>query len=240
MILLGSLVAYHLTRKRYLKNNGDTNEIQTLFILLLPSTIIGGRIYHLLTSLSYYKDHPSQIIKINQGGLGLPGAILAGILVTYLYFKVKPRSQSLEVFLNSVAPGILFAQAVGRFGNYFNQELYGKPTTLPWALKVEPLYRVQGFANYQTFHPTFLYESIWCVISALLILKLTNHPKLAGRWLFLLYLNLYSLGRFLMENLRIDPSLMLVGQRLNYWLFLLTFVATLALLIKHLISNTQE
>jgi len=224
-ILVGILVAVYLTRNRYVARGGVSSEISDLALYLIPTGIIGGRIYHVLTSPDSYfgKDgHPIDAVKIWQGGMGIWGAVLFGALAAYIYFKMGKRIGSFKIFADSVAPGLLIAQGIGRFGNWFNGELFGRPTQLPWGLEIPVDKRPIGFGSFQTFHPTFLYEALWCFLCAAIILKSKWLNSRNPGDLFLVYIALYSFGRLWIEMLRIDTAHLIFGIRLNVWVALLT------------------
>ena len=203
-----------------MRSGGITSELYDLAIYVIPAGVIGGRLYHVLTTPELYfgsHGHPLNAFKIWEGGMGIWGAVAIGTLVAYLYFHHTERSISFALALDALAPGILVAQAIGRWGNWFNRELFGSPTTLPWALKIPVANRPSGYENFSTFHPTFLYESLWCLLSAGLILFLPRIRKLAAGNTFLVYIVLYCLGRIWIEALRIDSAHVIWGLRLNIW-----------------------
>lgn len=219
-ILVGILVAVYLTRKRYVARGGASSEISDLALYLIPTGIIGGRIYHVLTSPDAYfgKDgHPIDALKIWQGGMGIWGAVLFGTLAAFLYFRVGERIGTFKIFADSVAPGLLIAQGIGRFGNWFNGELFGSPTRLPWGLEIPMEKRPLGFETFSTFHPTFLYEALWCFICAAILIKSNWLNRRKSGELFVAYIALYSLGRLWIEMLRIDSAHLILGIRLNVW-----------------------
>ena len=194
-------------------------------ITAVPAGIIGGRIYHVITSPDNYfgsGGHPIDAIKIWEGGLGIWGAISLGAIAAALRYRQlshKVDLPSFAVFLDALAPGVLFAQAIGRFGNWFNVELFGKPLVAPWALEVPARYRPFGYSHFETFHPTFLYESLWCVALGGLLLILTK--RLQPGQAFSLYVLGYCIGRLGIESIRIDTAHTIAGLRLNIWVSLL-------------------
>ncbi len=187
--------------------------------------------YHVLTSPELYfgrNGEPLAALFIWEGGLGIWGAISLGAVGAYIsfrYFASRDRTViTFAQFADAIAPGILLAQAIGRFGNWFNQELFGRPTDLPWGLEIEPTKRPPGFSQFETFHPTFLYEAIWCTVVALLLIYLNpRFSPVPGR-IFTLYVILYSAGRLLIEQLRIDTASEILGFRLNTWTSLLVIL----------------
>ena len=227
-ILLGAIVAVVMGRRRYVNVGGDKDVITDVAITAIPAGIIGGRLYHVVTSPEAYfgaNGHPLNALKIWDGGMGIWGAIALGTLAAFITFRRVERGTSFAIFADSLAPGILIAQAIGRFGNWFNGELFGRPTTLPWGLEIPRDLRPQGFTNFSTFHPTFLYESIWCFASAIALISLSRRRSFQTGNLFILYIALYCAGRCWIEYLRIDEAHHLWGLRLNEW------VSTLGLLL---------
>jgi prolipoprotein diacylglyceryl transferase len=215
-IILGAITAIWLTNKRYIAAGGSEFVIGDLAIWVIPGGIIGARIYHVITSPEYFfgkNGNPENIFKIWEGGLGIWGAITGGFLVALWKYK---RELPFSEFADSIAPGLLIAQGIGRFGNWFNGELYGSESTLPWALKLN---------NGNTYHPTFLYEAICNFTLAFILIKFTGKFKSGS--LFLLYVSGYCSYRFFIEGIRIDDAHILMGLRLNQWVSLLLGGATL-------------
>ena len=237
-ILLGIVVAIWITKKRYQALGGDSNDVSDLAIYAIPSGIIGGRIYHVLTSPQKYFGEggsPVAVLKIWEGGLGIWGAIALGALVAFIYFKKKSVSLTFANFLDSIAPALLLAQAIGRFGNWFNGELFGRPTEVLWALEIPPEKRPTGFENFMTFHPTFLYEAIWCSIVAVFIMRSSFFRKISGTGaVFIFYAASYSFGRLFIEAIRIDDANEILGLRLNIWVSAAIFIAASTLFLRKL------
>lgn len=231
-IIAGIAVAIYLGDKRYRRAGGGQNVVADVAIAAVPAGIIGGRLYHLITSPdAYFGAHgrPLDAFKVWNGGLGIWGAVALGTLVAYWqYERLRRRGRegmlSFGAFADALAPGILLAQAIGRFGNWFNGELFGRPTSVPWALKIPVALRPQGYEAFPTFHPTFLYEAIWCVTvaTALLLLERRFQPGQG----FLFYIGAYCVGRFYIESLRIDAAHAFAGLRVNEWMSI--FVALVA------------
>ena len=232
-IIAGIAIAVWLGDKRF-RSHGENleNVVADVAIWAVPFGIIGGRLYHVISSPGQYfgkNGNPIDALKIWQGGLGIWGAISVGAVAAYFAYKKQQKKKDLPAFgyfLDALAPGILLAQAVGRLGNWFNGELFGRPTDLPWALEIPVSKRPEDYASFATFHPTFLYELIWCtLIAAGLILWA---KKLAPGQVFSAYVALYSAGRLLIEIIRIDEANTIAGVRLNVWVS--AILAILALL----------
>ena len=220
-IIAGIVVAIFFGDHRYRNAGGGANVVADVAIVAIPVGIIGGRLYHLVTSPDAYfgsHGHPWDALKIWQGGLGIWGAVALGTLASWWQFeRLRRRNRSgllkFSRFADALAPGILIAQAIGRFGNWFNAELFGKPSRLPWALEIPLDSRPLGYEKFQTFQPTFLYESLWCLFIAGLILLLERRFH-AGQT-FLFYIATYCVGRFFIEMVRIDEAHRIFGLRIN-------------------------
>ena len=237
-IILGIFVAIWLGNKRWIAKGGKPGQVSDVALFAVPFGIIGGRIYHVATDWEKYFGSGQNWIdalKIWNGGLGIWGAILFGGVGAWIgckYYKIY-----LPPFADAIAPGIIFAQAIGRLGNYFNQELFGKPTDLAWGLEIAEKFRPQGFESFATFHPTFLYEIIWNVLIGFGLIYLDRKYKIGHGRLFALYVSLYSLGRLFIENLRIDEARLVLGFRFNVFTSLVVIVGGL---IYFVISNRSK
>lgn len=237
-ILIGIAVAVWLGQLRYKNFGGDPEDISEAAVWAIPAGIIGGRIYHVITTPEkYFGEYgtPIDALKIWEGGLGIWGAISLGAVAAYFYYRSHKTTLTFSYFLDSVAPGILFAQAIGRVGNWFNVELFGSPSTLPWALSVPKFDRPFGYKDFETFHPTFLYELIWCSVLAVLIISMPSWlKKIATKPgdIFAIYVFGYTAGRLWIEALRIDSANLVLGLRLNIWVSLLVLLASAAYLYK--------
>jgi prolipoprotein diacylglyceryl transferase len=230
--LLGIVLAVWIGRVRYQRFGGNPEDISEAAIWAVPAGIIGGRIYHVITSPQKYfgkNGTPSDAFKIWEGGLGIWGAIALGALAAYFYYRTHSTTLSFPYFLDALAPGVAIAQAVGRIGNWFNVELFGSPTSLPWGLEVPKFDRPSGYLEYVTFHPTFLYELIWCTALAIVLINLPKNLKNLIRRpgdLFALYVFGYTAGRLWIEALRIDDANHILGLRLNIWVSMLVLLAS--------------
>ena len=246
-IITGIAAAIWIGRRRYANLGGNPDDVSEVAIWAVPFGIIGGRIYHVITSPAQYfgeNGNPIDALRIWEGGLGIWGAISLGAVGAYLYFRTHKTSLNFRQLLDSLAPGVVLAQAIGRIGNYFNQEVFGKPTELPWGLEIDPVNRPDGFESYATFHPTFLYELLWCLVVAALLIKLPGFlKKITSNQgdVFTLYILGYTLGRVWIEGLRIDEANLILGLRLNIWVSLIVLVTASAYLIANKRrGNTKE
>jgi prolipoprotein diacylglyceryl transferase len=220
--------AIFITRWRWRRAGGDPDLCYEAAAWGFPAGLIGGRIYFLITTPSQIPPHWWGPFAIWKGGLGIWGGILGGVLGgLYIVRKRLTRGDVLR-FMDAAAPGLLVAQSIGRIGNYFNQELFGKPSTLPWALKISPDHRPSGFESHATFQPTFLYEIIWNLGLAGFLIWLGYRRRIKPPGLMALYVAGYSGFRLFEENLRIDYSVHVLGMRLNFWIALLVCLAGLA------------
>jgi prolipoprotein diacylglyceryl transferase len=219
-ILTGIALASWLGNHRLTKRGGEPGAILDIVIWAVPLGIIGGRFFHVVTHPRDYFFEGADLLavfRIWEGGLAIYGALAFGALGVFIGAKqLKLRFWSVA---DALAPGILLAQAIGRLGNYFNQELFGLPTTLPWGLEIpvtNPAYPI-GLPDGLTFHPTFLYEMIWSLIGVVVLLLLDKRFELRWGKTFALYIIIYSLGRIWIESIRIDPSEIILGLRINIW-----------------------
>lgn len=244
-IIVGIAIAIWLGDKRFRSAAKFTSDskgvVADVAIYAVPSGIIGGRIYHVLSSPGEYfgaNGHAIDALKIYQGGLGIWGAISLGAIGAWFGFKRAARDRELPSFLHfmdALAPGILFAQAIGRFGNWFNGELFGRPLSGPWGLEIPIANRPKGYLNFETFHPTFLYEAIWCAVVAIILIRLT--PKFIPGQGFATYVALYCLGRLAIESLRIDEANKILGLRVNIWTSLVIGVIACAIALRFARKN---
>ncbi len=215
-----------VTRPRWAKLGGDPDLVYEVAMWGFPAGLIGGRIYFLITTPSQIPDHWWGPFAIWEGGLGIWGGIVGGVIGGLACLRHRHLSkQDMLRFMDAVAPALLVAQAIGRIGNYFNQELFGGPTNLPWALQISPVHRPAGYLAYATFQPTFLYELLWDLALAALLVWVIRHKRIAPPGIFALYVTGYSGFRIFEELLRVDPAHHILGERLNFWVAcLLTLV----------------
>jgi phosphatidylglycerol---prolipoprotein diacylglyceryl transferase len=230
-IALGTwLTARELARKGY----DSTLALDALFFIV-PLGFIGARVYHVLTDYELYENDPIPgIFEVWNGGLGIYGAVIGGFIGVLIFARI--RGINPLVFADAAAPGLILAQAIGRWGNYFNQELFGRPSNLPWAIQIDPQNRPPGFRDAEAFHPTFLYESIWDILVCLVLLFVARRfaNSLKNGDIFLLYVCLYSVGRFFVETLRIDPAFLIGEFRGNLFVSsVLALTFALILFLRH-------
>ena len=211
-IIAGVVAAVVIGERRWVARGGAQGVVTDVATIAVPFGIVGARTYHVITSPAPYLDNPVSALFVWQGGLGIPGGIAGGFLAAYIV--LRRRGLSTATFADSVAPGIAVAQAIGRLGNWFNQELFGRPTTLPWGLRIDPDNR-DAVAGAMAYHPTFLYELLWNLGVALLVVLADRRYRLGGGRVFALYLAAYAVGRIWIEALRIDDATMFFGLRLN-------------------------
>lgn len=216
LIALGVLAAVWLAQRRYRDAGGDPEVIANLAFVTVPAGLIGARLYHVITDWPKYNSADTwvNIVKIWEGGLGIPGGIIGGTVVGFAY--VRAKRLDVGVLLDVAAPCLPLAQAIGRWGNYFNQELFGGPTSLPWGLEVDPQYRPPAYLDRPTFHPTFLYESLWNLGVVAAVILIGRQRRLRSGKLFPLYIGGYFAGRVWVEEMRSDPAAMLGGLRWNF------------------------
>jgi prolipoprotein diacylglyceryl transferase len=231
-IIAGVAVAIWLGNRRFTAAHANVEGVVAdVAIYAVPAGVIGGRLYHVATTPEKYFGSGGEILdifKIWNGGLGIWGAIALGAGAAYLAYLRMSKTRELPAFSSfagALSPGLLLAQAIGRWGNWFNGELFGRPLEAPWALSIPESLRPIGFREYETFHPTFLYESLWCLALAIVLIYLT--PKISGGAIFSLYVAGYSFARFFIEGLRIDQAHTWGGLRLNQYVSLILMSAGL-------------
>jgi len=229
LIALAAIVATEWAARRWRARGGEPREIYRLAAWSLPAGIIGARAYHVATDSELYRGHWLDAFKVWDGGLGIWGGVAAGVVVGLIVAR-RMRLPG-PALLDTVAPAIPLAQAIGRWGNWFNQELFGRPTRLPWALHIDASHRPVAFSQYATFHPTFLYESLWDLAVVAIVLWAERRLRLRPGYLFAVYVAAYSFGRFFTEWLRIDNAHRFLGMRLNDWTSVILFVAAAAVLM---------
>ncbi|MFI0136580.1 prolipoprotein diacylglyceryl transferase [Streptomyces luteogriseus] len=228
-IIIGVFVAVWLGNKRWIARGGRAGTVADIAVWAVPFGLVGGRLYHVITDYELYFSEGRDWVdafKIWEGGLGIWGAIALGAVGAWI--GCRRRGIPLPAYADAIAPGIAFAQAIGRWGNWFNQELYGKPTDLPWALEITSSSdgRVPG-----TYHPTFLYESLWCIGVAFLVIWADRRFRLGHGRAFALYVAAYCTGRAWIEYMRVDDAHHILGLRLNVWTAILVFLLAVTYLV---------
>ena len=240
ILMLGAVAGTFLAQRESKRRGYDPEIVWDLFMYLLIGGIIGARVWHILTpspstgiTAGWYLSHPLDALAVWKGGLGIPGAIIGGLIALYIY-SVRTGIDFVE-WTDIAAPGLALGQAIGRWGNFFNQELYGAPTNLPWKIFIDPAHRLAGYLDAEYYHPLFLYESIWNLMNMFLLIWISRRfgDSLKNGDIFLVYLIVYPVGRFLLDFLRLDAS-MVGGININQTI--MAFVAvfsSLALYLRH-------
>jgi prolipoprotein diacylglyceryl transferase len=238
-IMLGILVAIWLGNKRWLARGGKPEVVIDVAFVAVLFGIVGARAYHVLTDWDKYFGEgrdPVDALKIWEGGLSIWGAIGFGVLGGWIVARYK--GIPMPALADALAPGIILAQAIGRWGNYFNQELYGRPTDLPWALEIDAAHRPDEYLNEPTFHPTFLYESLWALVVFGILIWADRRFQMGHGRVFALYVALYTFGRTGIESLRIDtggevegPAREILGMRINAWVAVVLFVGAVLYIV---------
>ncbi|MFG2832144.1 prolipoprotein diacylglyceryl transferase [Streptomyces sp. NPDC048434] len=229
-IIIGVFVGVWLGNKRWVQRGGRSGTVADIAVWAVPFGLVGGRLYHVITTYEPYfgpNGHPLDAFKVWEGGLGIWGAVALGAVGAWI--GCRRRGIPLPAYADALAPGLALGQAIGRWGNWFNQELYGRPTDVPWALKISSdpaIGRVGG-----TYHPTFLYECLWCIGVAALVIWADKRFRLGHGRAFALYVAAYCAGRAWIEYMRVDEAHHILGLRLNVWTALIVFVLAVAYLV---------
>ncbi|MFD7664071.1 prolipoprotein diacylglyceryl transferase [Streptomyces sp. NPDC059788] len=229
-IIIGVFIGVWLGNKRWIQRGGRSGTVADIAVWAVPFGLVGGRLYHVITTYEPYfgkGGHPLNAFKVWEGGLGIWGAVALGAVGAWI--GCRRRGIPLPAYMDALAPGLALGQAIGRWGNWFNQELYGRATDLPWALKISDdpsIGRVGG-----TYHPTFLYESLWCIGVALLVIWADKRFKLGHGRAFALYVASYCAGRAWIEYMRVDEAHHILGLRLNVWTALIGLVVSVAYIV---------
>jgi prolipoprotein diacylglyceryl transferase len=222
MLLLAIAACIGLTGVRWVRLGGEWDLVIRVAVWGVAFGIVGARAYHDITSWNEVPDDWWGPFAVWEGGLGVWGGILLGCLAGAVV--IRRAGQSVRLFADAVAPGLLVAQGIGRLGNWFNQELFGKPTNLPWGLEIDEQHRPPQYLTSDTFHPTFLYELIYDLSLAGILIWIGSRFRIKPPALFSLYVSGYCFGRAFEELLRVDPSHHLAGQRINFWVAIVVFV----------------
>jgi phosphatidylglycerol:prolipoprotein diacylglycerol transferase len=250
LIMAGVIAAAFIAQAEAKRRGLDPNFLWDALFWVVLAGIVGARIWHIFTpppsmveqgiTTQWYLTHPLDMINIRNGGLGIPGAVIGGALA--LLILCRRRKMSFLTWADIAVPGVALAQAIGRWGNYFNQELYGKPTNLPWKIYIDPLHRVPGYEKNDYFHPLFFYESLWNVLIMALLLFAARRLE---KWLkpgdiFLAYMILYAIGRFSLEFLRLDAS-QVGGINFNQtFMVVVALVAGVILFLNHRLRQAKS
>jgi phosphatidylglycerol:prolipoprotein diacylglycerol transferase len=243
LIMLGVVAAAFLAQAEAKRRGMNPDFVWDALFWVVLAGIVGARLWHVFTpppsmveqgiTPMWYLTHPLDLINIRNGGLGIPGAVIGGALALWVFCRKKKIS--FLTWADVMVPGVALAQAIGRWGNFFNQELYGKPTGLPWKIYIDPAHRVQGYENYDYFHPLFFYESLWNVLNMAILLWMSRRFE---KWLkpgdiFFVYMIMYSIGRFSLDFLRLDAS-QVGGINFNQtFVILVALVAGVFLFLNH-------
>ena len=232
LIAIGALVAVWLTTRRWEQGGGDPEAIQKIAMWAIPAGVIGARLYHVITDFDRFRGDYIEVLYIWKGGLGIWGAVALGTLVGV--WIARREGYEVPTLLDSVAPALPLAQAIGRFGNWFNQELFGEPTDLPWGLKIDANQRPDEYLDVATFHPTFLYESLWNLALAAVIIWVVPRvmPNLMAGRLFAVYVAGYTIGRLWIELMRVDHATTIFGARVNVWMSILVFLGAAVVVLR--------
>jgi prolipoprotein diacylglyceryl transferase len=231
-IILGVVAGVWIGDRRWRARGGQPGTVADVAVWIVPFGLVGGRLYHVVTDWQlYFSDgaDPIRALYVWEGGLGIWGAVSLGALGAWI--GCRRRGVPFLRFADALAPGLAVGQAIGRWGNWFNQELFGKPTSLPWGLHIDPINRPLGFERFTTFQPTFLYESLWDLGVAGLVIWADRRFRLGHGRAFALYVMAYTAGRAWIEYLRIDPVNHIGPLRLNDWTSLVVFLAALLFFI---------
>ncbi len=232
LIALGVVAAVWITQRRWAAKGHDPEQITTMALWAVPAGIIGARLYHVITDNQRFRGNWLEAFEIWSGGLGIWGAIAGGAVGAVI--AARRHDMPMGELADAVAPGLLVAQAIGRLGNWFNQELFGRPSDLPWAVEIDPEHRPAEYLDVETFQPTFLYEALWNLfIAALLVFvapRFLRHARPGA--VFALYVVGYTFGRLWIELVRIDPASEVLGQRVNVWVSLLVMAGGLVAFLR--------
>jgi prolipoprotein diacylglyceryl transferase len=213
MLAIGVLVAVKVAETRWVRSGREAKEFSGIVIPVVIAGVVGARVYHLFTGYKWTEGGLVGTVEIWKGGLSIWGAVAGGAIAVVVL--ARRRHLDTLLLIDCIAPGVVLAQAIGRWGNYFNQELFGRPTRLPWALEIDLAHRPPGYERFATFHPTFLYESLWCLLIFGTLLVVERRVLLRQGQVFALYVAMYTFGRVWFEALRIDDASRIFGIRFN-------------------------
>jgi prolipoprotein diacylglyceryl transferase len=231
--VLGVIAAVWIADRRYLRAGGQRGVIIDVATWAVPLGLVGARAYSVLTDYELYfggRRDWLNVLKVWDGGIGMPGGIALGLAGAWI--ACRRAGVPLAPVAGAAAPAVAVGQAIGRWGNWFNQELYGRPSSLPWALQISPAHRLPGYESFATFQPVFLYESVWDLLTAVLVIWAARRFRLTGDRAFALYVALYSAGMFATQSVRIDYSHHIAGLRVNQWVAVLAFAIAVGYLYR--------
>jgi prolipoprotein diacylglyceryl transferase len=215
LLAIGVLVAAWIAERRWVARGFDGKTFSDMAVWIVVGGVVGARVYHVISDYQLFTDDWLRAFQIWKGGLSIWGVLAGGVIAVIVLTRIK-HVGTLPL-MDCIAPGLLAAQAIGRWGNYFNQELFGGPSDLPWAVEISPGNRPPGYLDATTFHPTFLYESLYCLFLLGVVLWVERRFRLRKGQMFALYLATYTFGRFFFEGMRIDPANEIFGVRINSW-----------------------
>jgi prolipoprotein diacylglyceryl transferase len=222
---IGVVAAVLISQRRWQARGGDPDDIGYVATWAVPAGLVGARIYHLITDW-----RPIGVwLKVWEGGLGIPGGLVLGTLAGY--WAAKRRGMDVGNLIDAVIPSIPIAQAIGRIGNWFNQEIFGRPTDVPWAVEIDERFRPAEFVEEPTFHPAFLYEAMWNVALAMFLIWIDRRGVLRKGMILPLQILGYGIGRFIVEGVRIDPATLILGIRVNHWVSGIAVLASIVVLV---------
>lgn len=251
ILMTGTMMGGWLAAREMARRGHNPEMVWDMLIWLVIGGVIGARLWHVFTpspssiaegvTTEWYFTHPLDLINLRRGGLGVPGGVMGGAVALFFYVR-RSKSVNFAEWIDIIAPSLALGQAIGRWGNFFNQELYGAATDLPWKIYIDPQHRLQGFANVEYYHPLFLYESLWNLANMFFLMWITRKFKAALKPgdVFLVYLVTYPVGRFLLEYLRLDAS-QVGGMNANQtFMAFVAIVAAVALFWRHTTRRSPD
>lgn len=244
ILMLGAVAGAWLAAREAKQRGHDPEIVWDMLIYLIIGGVIGARLWHVFTpppssieqgiTTAYYLTHPLDLINLRKGGLGIPGTVIGGAIA--LYFYSRKHKLVFAEWIDIAAPSVALGQAIGRWGNFFNQELYGAPTSLPWKIFIDPRNRVSGYENYEYFHPLFLYESLWNLANVFFLMWVSRRfaDRLKSGDVLLAYLITYPVGRFFLDFLRLDAAEISGINANQTFMAVVALVSAAALVLRHL------